>query len=221
MQAPQGPHPSDALALIPNTISPPDTYRWCHPSSTPAPSPHLSSSGPSMQPSVAEKEPTAGCSAAGKQADSKKSDTLLSASVSQFKELKDDPIISPRALHSRGPLKSVTCKTKLYPSKTQQMESLCLKSGAGWLAACPVKMLTEWEQDRSVCPGLLQVQRKPYMLHCKEGEGDSCSLELYVPPLPPIFTPQRGPYPSSPPTRNFSGIAGFTMTTGCLTKHFS
>ena len=75
-------------------------------------------------------EPTAGCSAE-KQAGSKKSDTLLSASVSQFKELKDDPIISPQALHSRGPLKSVTRKTKLYPSKTQRMESLCLKSGVG------------------------------------------------------------------------------------------
>lgn len=49
-----------------------------------------------------------------------------------------------------------------------------------------------------------RVSRKPYalMLQWKWRGGHS---ELYVPSLPPILLPQKGPYPLSPPTRNFLG----------------
>ena len=78
------------------------------------------------------------------------------------------------------------------------MESLDLLSGVGCMSyknACS-------RQDRSPCPGALQVQRKPNMLRWKE-RGDSCSLELYVPPLPHIFVPQKGPYPFVPTHKEF------------------
>lgn len=47
--------------------------------------------------------------------------------------------------------------------------------------------------------------RKAHMLHWKEGEGDSCSLELYVPPLPRIFPPTKGTLPLVPTHKEFLG----------------
>ncbi len=51
--------------------------------------------------------------------------------------------------------------------------------------------------------GALQVQRKPYMLHWKEREGDSCSLELYVPPPPPHLHSTKGTLPLVPTHKEF------------------
>lgn len=79
------------------------------------------------------------------------------------------------------------------------MESLYRQSGVGcvsYKSACS-------RQDRSPCPGALQVERKPYMLHWKEGEGGQLLFRTLCASPPPHLRSTKGTLPLVPTHKEF------------------
>lgn len=107
--------------------------------------------------------------------------------VPKIKGLKDKTIRALPALNSQAPQKSVTCKTRLYPQKTQLGERISVAVVRCRPTSC---MCCKYVQrvkarDRLVCPGAIQVPRKPYMPHWKQGGGTFALCNFMCLPSPP------------------------------------